>query len=98
MALAQKKILKEAEIAEAVHFFIKDSKRIVITSIKFVKPFVVKINYISNARYNDWKKFTDIQDYLKEYYGIASFLNKVKNANGDYVTIEEWEKIKESLS
>ena len=82
----------ENSIFEALSEYVQNNHGddIVVASVKFTKPKVVRINYVSDRKSTDWYKYTDIQGFVKSYYFVDSYLNKIKGMDGTYVSIAEF--------
>ena len=69
---------------------------IAIMSVRHIKPHVIRISYIADSTVNDWWKYSYLQDYVKEYFGVGAYLTKVKDREGRYVSLQEWNGIKQT--
>ena len=91
---------EQAEIAEnifeALQEYVKrnHSGDIIITDVKFTRPKTVRLHYITGQTKNDWYRYTDIQMFIRDWFDVSSFFRKVKDLDGNCVTIEQWKKIK----
>ena len=63
---------------------------IFITGVSNIKGYVYSIHYVSAERKNDWQKYYQIIDVLKEMYkGLGFTLRHVKKLDGSYATFKD---------
>ena len=90
-----RKTKREDEILQQVREYVKENyPDIEITNIAFAKKHVVRVNYVSESTYNDWNRYTGIMDFIKLTFALGSYLRKVKDADGRFVSLEEWRNMK----
>jgi len=86
----ERKTKQEDEMLQRVKDYVKmNYPDIEITNITFAKQHVVRVNYVSDSDYNDWSLYTGIMEFIKLTFSLGSYLRKVKDANGRFVSLEE---------
>jgi len=90
-----RKTKREDEVLQQVREYAKENyPDIEITNIAFAKKHVVRVNYVSDSNYNDWSRYAGIMDFIKSTFSLGSYLRKVKDADGRFVSLEEWRNMK----
>ena len=91
----ERKAKHEDEILQQVKDYAKANyPEIEITKIAFAKQHVVRVNYVSNSNYNDWSLYTGIMEFIKLTFSLGSYLRKVRDANGKFISLEDWRDMK----
>lgn len=85
---------KEKDIFEGVCRYASENyPDIIITRAEMVKPWLVRINYVSDNNARDWIRYQGIVSYIKESFGMGAYLRRVCDADGKLLTVDEWGKI-----
>ena len=82
---------KETEILESIKIYVLEHDiGIEITNVTLPKPWLARVNYVSDLKFLDWNRYNDIVEYIKTNYAIGAYLRRVRDIDGRLLTIDEW--------
>ena len=90
---------KEIEVLEDLKMYVLEHDiGIEITNVSLEKPWLVRVNYVSDTNFLDWIRYGDIVEYIKKTYEIGAYLRKVRASDGRFITIDEWRSIQQKVN
>ena len=90
---------KEIEILESLKIYVLEQGiDIEITNVSLIKPWLARVNYVSDTKFLDWNRYNNIVEYIKTNFEIGAYLRKVRDIDGGFLTMDEWRGIQRSVN